>query len=79
MRIELDTSNDTLRVILSRRNLLALLTKLDMPGSQRTIYKDSVYVTAEDDVKHYGDRQPGPMHPMTETMVLQVDGEGEND
>lgn len=56
------------KVTLSRRNLLALLHKLDMEGSQRTIQNNDTYVngksepyvlltlTAEDDEVHYGKR-----------------------
>lgn len=65
------------RVHLSRRNLLALLTKLDMDGSACTIFTDydtpdgvRLVVTAEDDDEHYADRvPPGPMHPQTEADI----------
>ena len=75
-------------VTLSRRNLLALLQKLDMPGSRRTIYNtdveiDGVYapgfvflISAEDDGEHYAQRldPPGPMHPQTESFVRSRGG-----
>ena len=61
-------------VILSRRNLLSLLHKLDMPGSQRTLIGPGrcVVVMAEDDDEHYKDRGvvgPGKMHPETEEFI----------
>ncbi len=64
-------------VKLSRRNLLCLLHKLEMPGSARVIVKSSaeedeqgeprceVYVNAVTDEEFYVDREPGPMHPET--------------
>ena len=75
-------------VTLSRRNLLALLHKLDMPGSLRAFYNtdveiDGVYATgfafrvsAEDDDEHYAQRPgpPGPMIPATETFIRENGG-----
>ncbi|KAB2850607.1 MAG: hypothetical protein F9K44_04385 [Hyphomicrobiaceae bacterium] len=63
---------------LSRRNLLALLHKLEMPGSARTLMTDydcpegwSLVVRSEPDDEHYGARAepPGPLHPMSEIFV----------
>ena len=61
-------------VTLSRRNLLALLTKLDDPTSLRTIFVPTangvLYVTAEDDATHYANRPaPGSMSPRTERDI----------
>ncbi len=60
-------------VTLSRRNLLALLAKLDEPGSLRTIIRDCgdlvLVVRAEDDAVHYAEREPGPMTPTTEAGI----------
>jgi len=73
MRIDPDGT-----IVLSRRNVLALLHKLDFPGSQRTIVKvvkhpDGVQkilsLKAEDDDVHYRDEAPGEMHPATEKFI----------
>lgn len=66
-------------IILSRRNLLALLHKLDMEGSAKIICKrmedDSLLVVrAEDDEQHYGDGAAGPMHPETEKFIKEHGG-----
>ena len=63
------------QVFLTRRNLLALLAKLDREGSQCTIIKgdtlhpthpvtgvDEVWVTAVEDDVYYTDREPGVMY-----------------
>lgn len=72
------TFNPDTRVVsvtLSRRNLLTLLHKLDVPDSQRTIRRltddnIAVWVRAEDDAEHYGTaRTPGPVHPSSETFI----------
>jgi hypothetical protein len=64
-------------VTLSRRNLLALLQKLEMLGSARTLTSDDcpdgleLVVRAEEDEDHYRGRTapPGPMHPRTESFL----------
>lgn len=62
-------------VILSRRNLLSLLHKLDMPGSARTLFRDvdglRLVVRAETDEEHYAEREPGAVHPETEKFVKE--------
>jgi hypothetical protein len=72
-------------VTLSQRNLLALLGKLEFPGSTRTIvngdcYRDGLPVDdvvlvlrVEDDGPHYARRAnpPGPMHPATEEFIRE--------
>lgn len=73
-------------VVLSRRNLLTLLSKLDMPGSARTIlnrdcYRDGLpvhdvvlIVKADDDDAHYVGRAPaGPVHPFSEAFIVSFD------
>lgn len=85
MRIE--QSNLGTRVVLSRRNLLALLTKLDIQGSMRTIYTEGLYgepfmVSSEENDVHYGGRAvpPGEMHPLTESTIKWLEqGEKEKD
>lgn len=74
--MKLDIEDRLVRVTLSKRNLLSLLTKLDMQGSHRTIFTlDNPHavlvVTAETDEQHYGDREypPGEMHPQTEADI----------
>lgn len=67
------TSDGKLRVVLSRRNIAALLAKLDgyPPGSALTLAGDHCDppfdVVAEEDDVHYGNRvvPAGPLHPLT--------------
>lgn len=75
------------QVYLSRRNLLALLSKLDRVKaggtSARTIIKTDdkhpkypqstpvIFVTALEDEEYYTDRRPGPMHPADEDRMDQ--------
>ena len=63
-----------IEVKLSRRNLLSLLHKLEMPGSHRTIIKPgNILVMAECDEAHYAGREaPGPMIPETEAFVSDM-------
>ncbi len=64
-----------IEVTLSRRNLLALLQKLDMEGSARTLlgYDTSgcvpIVLRAEENAEHYVGREPGPMHSATEAFI----------
>ena len=81
MRLELD--GGTVTVILSRRDLLALLGMLDDPGSAATLrsgngYQDGqptgeplLVVYAEPDERHYSERSEplGPMMPRTEATI----------
>ena len=64
-------------VALSRRNLLALLHKMEMPGSERTIIKPTptgqVIVSAVTDEEAYRNRAPGPMHPATEAFIIELE------
>lgn len=54
-------------VELTRRNLTALLAKLDDPDSQRTLISPGFHgdpviaVRAVEDEEHYADRAPGPV------------------
>jgi len=79
MRLAITTGR--ICVALSRRNLLALITKLDWPESRRALTLDTgdgvdLVVLAEDDTTHYGGREtpPGPMHPRTERDIQVIDG-----
>ncbi len=63
-------------VTLSRRNLRALLAKLDgaPDSSERAIALREengsfLVVRAEEDAAHYAGREPGPMHPDTEAAI----------
>lgn len=70
-------------VVLSRRNLLSMLHKLDFPGSARTIFSEgagidgTLILKAEDDDEHYNhpNREAkgyvGPMHPDTEAFIRE--------
>lgn len=65
-------------VTVSRRNLLALLSKLDYMGdSALTITRETdsgwkVVLRAEHDEQHYEGRTPGKMHPMTEVCLQRI-------
>lgn len=65
-----------MRVRLSRRNLLALLTKLEDPRSLRTlmIYDKGLelQIVAEEDDVHYADRAPGRLSDRTERDVFAI-------
>jgi len=66
--------DDDFIVYLSRRNLLALLAKLDghPKGSQCSIIRDSLQVIAEEDDEHYKERKPGKMHAETERKIKEM-------
>ena len=86
MRLEI--SGRTITVVLSRRNLLSLAHKLDMPNSARTLVGRDVIVDGnvqaapvlivkvEDDDEHYRQRAapPGELHPDTEEFVADAEG-----
>ena len=71
-------SGGSVKVTLSRRNLLTLLAKLDEPTSMRTLYRkfhDSssfLVVQAEEDEEHYKDRTPGPVSEITEAVIEKL-------
>lgn len=89
----LDVNGGTVMVRLSRRNLLALLHKLNWPESARTILNGDCYrddepvddlvlvLRAEDDAEHYGRRADpaGRMHPFTEASIAEHSVTGEDD
>lgn len=64
-------------VALSKRNLLSLLHKLEMPGSERTIIKPTpngnVVVSVVPDEEAYRNRPAGPMHPETEQFIVDME------
>lgn len=80
MRLDVDTLNDTVRLALSRRNMLAMIAKLggNPPQSMHMILSDPgafdgwtlVFIGESDDM-HYGARpaEPGIMHPDTEAAL----------
>lgn len=49
-------------VELTRRNLTALLDKLDDPLSNRMLINDGIAVAAVEDEEHYADRAPGVVY-----------------
>lgn len=70
MRLIADDRGAVVGLVLSRRNLLALLHKLDMLTSKRTLIADGWFeVRAEDNDVHYEGRHPGDLHPETEAFV----------
>lgn len=78
MRIE-QFSPTSATIVVSRRNLLALLAKLDgspedsarVIGKMDVVGGPQVWLKAETDEEHYGSRPygPGPMHPDTERRM----------
>ena len=72
---------EVIEVVLSRRNLLTLVAKLDRhpPQSVATIIgpdeegRPTLVVRAEEDSPHYGRRPfgPGKMHPLTEAWLAK--------
>lgn len=71
-------ANNTVVVTLSRRNLEALLVKLDAPRSARTLVRrqggdePDIIVVAESDIDHYADRDPGLMLPEHEDLMHEL-------
>jgi hypothetical protein len=72
------------QVTLSRRNLLALLAKVDghpavsskaiiFPGTDN---EPTLVVLAASDETHYGRRSCGPMHPATEAWIRAFERRG---
>lgn len=78
--MKLEVKGDLVRVTLSKRNLLTLLTKLDHDWSAKSIYLDAekpggkkLLLVAESDDEHYANRAaPGVMHPQTEEDIKNV-------
>jgi hypothetical protein len=75
-RLELTAAADEgliCTVVLSRRNLLSLLAKLEghPTGSKRRIENNDCWRDGEPVDEHYSRRPapPGPMHPATESYV----------
>jgi hypothetical protein len=72
MRLEIAADAPMVRVTLSRRNLMALLVKLDgwPKDSECSITLGQLLVHAEPDEVHYANRPPrGAMHPATEEAI----------
>lgn len=87
MRVDISSDTQVIALTLSRRNLEALLVKLDIEWSAREIgsanwYRDGepcngyIRVIAEDNDTHYGreNREAGLMHPETEARMVGSDG-----
>lgn len=59
--------DNEIEVVLSRRNLVTGLEKLDMPDSRRELQSEdgppgmTLRVRFEDDPEHYVERAPGPV------------------
>lgn len=78
--MKLEQTASRVIVTLSKRNLLALLVKVDDKDSAKTIFTDEyllatgkrLVVKAEPDAKHY-DRPypPGRMHPKAEQFIAK--------
>ena len=73
--MKLKVENNLITVKLSKRNLLALLHKVDSPDSAKTLFKQTdddyrLILIAEPDSLHYQDNEPaGKMHPSTEEFI----------
>lgn len=80
--MKLEIASSAVIVTLSKRNLLALLQKVDDPYSGRMLRSGNVFrggaraddiqltVSCEPDDRHYANRPPpGPMHPRTEAFI----------
>ena len=67
--------NGRVDVILSKRNLLALLSKVDDPYSSKTLIQEGepgwLIVRAEPDDEHYALRKPGRMSGKTEAFIKE--------
>jgi hypothetical protein len=87
VRLEIERGLFTLT--LSRRNVLALLHKLDWPISAKRLRSANAYIDGRpteivfvvrvvDDDRHYlGRSEPaGPMHPETERFIASTHGAG---
>ncbi len=75
MRLE-HTPGGALVVTLSRKNLLAGLHKLEMPGSARTLVSGDgrLVLSFEADDEHYAARPAGRMHRDTEAFIAREAG-----
>ena len=64
-----------MQVTLSRRNLLALLHRLEMADSATIIKPSGDIIVAETDEIHYRNRPKGPgrMHPDNEQFVADME------
>ena len=74
MEAKIDITNKRVIVTLSKRNLLALISKIGRPESAATIYKSvdggyTLFVAGVLDTEHYIDRKPGLMHPKDEAFI----------
>lgn len=82
--MRLDISPAAVIVTLSKRNLLALLQKVDDPLSNRMLVSGYVYlqgglfdgvelvIRCEPDSQHYAEREsPGPMHPSAQMFIAR--------
>lgn len=73
MKVVPGTGGTMVGVELTRRNLTALLAKLDgnPPDSACTLTDSTgtVYVKAVENAEHYSDRAPGVLHDATEAKV----------
>lgn len=65
MKVIRDHNGNVYEVELTRRNLQALLDKLDDPLSACALEKDGVIVHSVEDAEHYADCAPGPVYMPT--------------
>lgn len=65
--------NGRVTVTLSKRNVLALLSKVDDPYSGRTLYNQNdpgwLIVKVEPDAEHYSGRTPGQVSEKSEAFI----------
>ena len=76
--MNVEVTPEGILVVLSRRNLLALLAKLDgyPQESRATLARQTdaglIVVQAVDDKSHYGEREPGALHSETEDLLVEA-------
>lgn len=67
-------------VVLSRRNLLTLLAKLEQGNSTCSLLKPcGTLVVAQPDEVVYAGREPGDVHPDTLVLMAKIDKALRND
>jgi hypothetical protein len=81
VKVSYDEATNHVHVTLSKRNVLALLHKVDQDWSGKTLFREGdphnlagephVVVQVEPDEVHYGERAYGPgiAHPETEAFI----------
>ncbi len=81
MNLTVHHESKVVEVMLSERNLLALLSKLSRKDSHHSLARHceqengsawTLWVKVEEDAQHYGEREPGGLHPTDEAYVQEI-------